>query len=691
MGGILLSSFSHEFSLPLSNPVIVFLVLLTIVLLVTIILNRIRVPSIIGLIFAGIIIGPFGLNLISNDATMQMFSTIGLMYIMFTAGLELDFNDFRIHQNKSLLFGALTFMFPLLIGYPVCRFGLGYESLTSFLTASMFSTHTLLSYPIVSRMGVSKNQAVAITVGGTIFTDVVVLIILTIVTTGGQSGLPFSFWLRLIVSLAVFSVIVFLFIPKLARWFFQKIGDDKYSHYIFVLFILFLCGFLAEMGGLEAIIGAFAAGLALNQLIPHSSALMNRIDFFGNALFIPIFLISVGMIVNLSVVMDGWNTIKVALVLTLVALIGKYVAAFFTQKIFHYSASQRNLIFGLSSSHAAATLAIIITGFQAGILDNYILNGTIILILLTCVVSSVVTQKAARKIVLEQKDGQLTKSFMGKFAQEKILVSIANPSNIGHLIDFAFFIKDKKSENPISLLGVVPNNIEAEKNIINFRRELEESVNSAIAAELKVDIITTIDHNIPDGIVRTARETMADIVIMGWPGRMGLLERWIGDKVETTIKKLDKNLFICHLEKPLITHNRILVISPPLAEREYGFELWVNKIATLSQELSAPILHLGHPDTHKTISNQKNIKNLFTFQTFTDWTEPLECKSFIKPDDLLIVVSAHPGYISYLSILDDLPTRLENNFPNYNRVVIYPQQYTPEHLLDDEHPIFTPV
>jgi Kef-type K+ transport systems, membrane components len=251
---------------------------------------------------------------------------------------------------------------------------------------------------------------------------------------------------------------------------------------------------------------------------------MNRIDFFGNALFIPIFLISVGMIVNLSVVMDGWNTIKVALVLTLVALIGKYVAAFFTQKIFHYSASQRNLIFGLSSSHAAATLAIIITGFHAGILDDYILNGTIILILLTCVVSSVVTQKAAREIALQQNNGQLTKSFMGTFAQEKILVSIANPPNIGHLIDFAFFIKDKKSENPISLLGVVSNNIEAEKNIIHFRRELQESVNSGIAAELKVDIITTIDHNIPDGIVRTARETMADIVFMGWPGKMGLFE-----------------------------------------------------------------------------------------------------------------------------------------------------------------------
>ena len=686
---LFITNFSQNFALPLSNPVIVFMVLLLIVLLAPILLNKIHIPSIIGLIISGIIIGPFGLNLIPNDGVMQMFSTIGLMYIMFTAGLELDFNEFRINQNKSLIFGVFTFIVPLLIGYPVCHYILGYGPLTSFLTASMFSTHTLISYPIVSRMGVSKNQAVAITVGGTIFTDAAVLIILAIVTTGGQGGLSFSFLLRLIVSLAIFSAIVFFVIPKLARIFFRKIGDDKYLHYVFVLFILFLCGFFAQMGGLEPIIGAFAAGLALNQLIPHSSALMNRIDFFGNALFIPIFLISVGMIVDLSVIRDGWNTLKVAFSLTIVALAGKYFAALFTQKVFGYTIDQRNLIFGLSSSHAAATLAIIITGFNAGILDDYILNGTIILILITCVISSIVTQKASRQIALQQNEGALSISTMGKFAQEKILVSIANPNNIGHLIEFALLIKDKKSENSISLLGVVPNDVEAEKNIINFRRALQNSVSAALAAETKVDIITTIDHNISDGIVRTARETMADIVIMGWPGKIGLLEKWMGYNVEKTIKKMDRNLFMCYFENPLVTHNRIVIISPPLAEMEYGFELWVRKIVELSQELSAPILHIGHPNTHKVISEQKTIESLFTFMPLEKWDEPNEYKDFIKKDDLIVIVSAHVGYISYVSSLDSLPTRIENVFQHFNRVVIYPQQYTPKHLLDDQHPIFT--
>lgn len=679
-----------DFALPLHDPILVFLVLLAIVLFIPSLFKRINLPSIIGLIIAGILVGPYGFNILSNDSGMEMFSTIGLMYIMFTAGLELDFNEFVANRNKSLIFGFFTFILPLLIGYPVCRYVLGYDQMPAFLTASMFSTHTLVSYPIVSRMGVSKNQAVAITVGGTIFTDAAVLIILAIITSANDGALNSGFWIKLIVSLILFSIIVFLFIPKLAKWFFQKVEDDKYSHYIFVLFILFVCGFLAELGGLEPIIGAFAAGLALNRLIPHTSALMNRIDFFGNALFIPIFLVSVGMIVDVKVVLTGWGTLIVALVLTCVAIMGKWLAAFFTQKAFKYSVSQRGLIFGLSSSHAAATLAIIIVGYHAGILDEYILNGTIILILITCIISSLATQRAAKQLVLEEEES-LTPGAFGNYAQEKILVAIANPANIGYLVDLALLIKDPKSPNPVSLMGVVPNSVEAEKNIIKFRQKLQESVIDASAAEMNVDIITTIDYNIPNGIVRTARETMADIVIMGWPGeKTGFIEKLLGDKVDATIRSLDKNLFICHLEKPLISNSRIVVISPPLAEKEYGFNVWLRKVVKLAQELSLPIVHVGHPDTQKIIADQKDIKNLFVFIPFTDWNNPVSWATYIKEGDLIILVSAHRGYISYIMGLDHFPTRLETLFPHHNRIVIYPQQHTPNVLLEADHPIFTP-
>lgn len=685
-----LSDIEHLFALPLGNPVIVFAVLLLIILIAPFILKRFNIPSLIGLIIAGIIVGPHGFNIIGDDAGIQMFSMIGLMYIMFIAGLELDLNEFKLNKNKSLVFGFYTFIIPMVIGYPIVHFVLGYNPLASFLTASMFSTHTLVAYPIVSRMRVSKNQAVAITVGGTILTDAAVLVILAIITSAHSGVLTSSFWIRLVLSLIIFSIIVFFLVPKIAKWFFQKVDDDKYSHYIFILFILFFCGLLAELGGLEPIIGAFAAGLALNRLIPHTSALMNRIDFFGNALFIPIFLISVGMIVDVSVVFNGWNTLIVAVVLTIVAVIGKWIAAYLSQKSFRYSVAQRNLIFGLSSAHAAATLAIIIVGYQAGILDEYILNGTIILILLTCIIASMATQKASRQIALKEKDGPLTASDLGSFAQEKILIPIANPSNIGYLVDLANLMKDKKSVNSVSILGVVPNNEEAEKNIVVFRRELQESINTATAAEQNVDIITTIDHNIPNGIVRIARETMADIVIMGWPGKVGLLERLLGDKVDTTIKNLGKNLFICHLQRPLVTHQRLVVISPELAEKEYGFKLWLRKIVELSRELTLPIVHFGDAETQKIISEQKSIKNLFVFKSFKTGGDPMSCGDEIRENDLIILISAHPGYISYNDALDHLPTRLEARFPNHNRIVVYPQQDLPTGLLATDHPIFIP-
>jgi Kef-type K+ transport system membrane component KefB len=325
-----------------------------------ILLRKLNIPGIIGLIIAGVVIGPYGLNILEKNSAIDLFSTIGLLYIMFIAGLELDMNEFKSNRNKSLLFGFFTFIIPLGIGFPVCFYLLGYDFNASFLTASMFATHTLVAYPIVSKLGVSKNQAVAITVGGTILTDTAVLIILAVIMGNSQGNLNSEFWIRLGVSLAIFSAIMFLIIPRIAKWFFRKLESEKHSHYIFVLSMVFLAAFLAEVAGVEPIIGAFVAGLALNKLIPHSSALMNRIEFIGNSLFIPFFLISVGMLVDISVILSGPTALIVAGTLSVVALFGKWFAALFTQLIFKYSKAQRQLIFGLSSAHAAATLAVIV-------------------------------------------------------------------------------------------------------------------------------------------------------------------------------------------------------------------------------------------------------------------------------------------------------------------------------------------
>lgn len=682
----------HEFELPLQNLVLVFSLILFIILLSPILLKKLNIPGIIGLIIAGVVIGPYGANILERSTAIDLFSTIGLLYIMFIAGLELDMNDFKANRNKSLLFGFFTFIIPLSVGFPVCFYLLGYDFNASFLTASMFATHTLVAYPIVSKLGVSKNQAVAITVGGTILTDTAVLIILAVIMGNSQGNLNQEFWIRLGISLAIFSAIMFLIIPRIAKWFFRKLESEKHSHYIFVLSVVFFAAFLAEVAGVEPIIGAFVAGLALNKLIPHSSALMNRIEFIGNSLFIPFFLISVGMLVDVSVILSGPTALIVAGTLSVVALFGKWLAAWFTQLVFKYTKAQRQLIFGLSSAHAAATLAVILVGYKAGILDDNILNGTIILILVTCVIASFATEKAAKIIVIESEEDTNSILSTNGAQSEHILLPIANVENIEKLLEFSIFIKDKKSINPVSILSVVSNNNEAEINILKARNKLEEYVKQASASETHVNIITTIDHNTASGIARISREIMADIIILGWPRRAGLLDKLIGEKMDSILSNTDKTTFICHLEMPLVLHKRIVIAAPSLSEHEYGFELWVTKIARLAQELSIPMHLYGHETTQKAI--EKHFKDAkltasITMHSYVDWDNTLVLSENIRPDDLFVLASARRGATSYVGALENLPAKLEKHFPSNSRLVIYPQQFNHNYTgerYDDMYP-----
>jgi len=677
--------FIHEFQLPLKNPVLIFSLILFIILLSPILLKRLNVPGIIGLIISGVIIGPHGLNILAKNSAVDLFSTIGLLYIMFIAGLELDMNEFKANRNKSIVFGFFTFIIPLAIGFPVCYYLLQYNFDASFLTASMFATHTLVAYPIVSKLGISKNQAVAITVGGTILTDTAVLIILAVIMGKSQGTLNQEFWVQLGVSLTIFSIIMFLIIPRIAKWFFRKLESEKHSHYIFVLSVVFFAAFLAEVAGVEAIIGAFVAGLALNKLIPHSSALMNRIEFIGNALFIPFFLISVGMLVDISVLFSGPMAWIIAITLSVVAILGKWMAAKMTQFVFRYSKAQGKLIFGLSGAHAAATLAVILVGYEAKILDENILNGTIILILITCIVASLATEKAAKKIILETEEDPAALLQADHIKNEHILIPIANIENLEKLLELSIFIKDKKSVNPISVLSVVSNNEEAELKIVNARNKLESFVKTASAAETKINIITTIDHNAISGISRISREIMADLIIREWPIKTGFLDKLVGESVDSVLTSTEKNTFICYLNKPLVLHKRIIIAAPPLCEHEIGFELWVTKLSRLSQELSIPVHLYCNSTTGKAVSKTMAIAKLpipFSLIPFDDWDDFLILARNIQENDLFVLISARKGTASYTQVLDNLPAKLEKHFAANSRVIIFPQQHKTQEGLE---------
>src|SRR5687767_2942208 len=352
-----------DFSLPLSNPVIIFSLVLFIILFAPILFNRIKIPHIIGLIIAGVIVGPYGLNLLLRDSSIVLFGTVGLLYIMFTAGLEIDLEEFRKNRFKSLVFGLFTFIIPMLLGTFAGYYFLRFSLPSSLLLASMFASHTLLAYPITSKYGISRIRSVTLTIGGTIITDIFALLVLATVTGMTKGEIGSAFWFRLAIASFLFGCIIFFLFPVIARWFFKNFNDNI-SQYIFVLAMVFLGAFLAEAAGLEAIIGAFLSGLALNRFIPHSSPLMNRIEFVGNALFIPFFLISVGMLVDFKVLFKGLGALKVAGVMITVAVATKFVAAWITQKTFRLLADERRMIFGLSNSHAAATLAVVLVGYN---------------------------------------------------------------------------------------------------------------------------------------------------------------------------------------------------------------------------------------------------------------------------------------------------------------------------------------
>jgi Kef-type K+ transport system membrane component KefB len=662
---------SRQFDLPFTNPVLIFSLLLFIILIAPILLGKIKIPGIVGFIIAGILIGPNGFNILKKNSAIELFSTIGLLYIMFIAGIELDLAEFKKKKHKSFVFGFLTFAIPILIGFPVCYYLLHYSMLTSILTASMFATHTLVAYPIVNKFGIAKNEAVAVTVGGTILTDTAVLIILAIIMGSVQGKLDSSFFMQLAISLSIFTATVFIVIPKIAKWFFTKLESEKTSHYIFVLSVVFFSAFLAQLAGIEPIIGAFVAGLALNRLIPHSSILMNRIEFVGNALFIPFFLISVGMIVDLRVLFKGPDALIIAGSLTMVALVGKYLSARFTQWIFKYTRNQRLLIFGLSSAHAAATLAIILVGYQAKIIDDNILNGTIILILVTCVVASFATEKASRRIVSAE---EVTNPEISN--AENILIPIADFNNMEAMLDLAVLFRDKDSSEPIHLLSVVPDSVNAQANLLTARKKLHDSVKYASGNGTDIEVIATLDHNVSSGVLRIAKEKCANIIITGWPRKANVIDKFLGDKSAALIENSEADLFILSLNKPITVLKSIHLVCPPAYLMEKTMTVWLAKVCKLSTELSLSVTCYCDIATREHIEHFLRISKCsvsFRYDETEVWKEWKMLKSRITADDFMIVVLDRKVETTYLLSLTHTQHKLEQLFETQTKLLIYPQ------------------
>jgi Kef-type K+ transport system membrane component KefB len=665
-----------DVSLPLKDPIPIFSLVLFIILLAPIILRKFRIPSIIGLILAGMAIGEHGFEII-DKGSIDLFGKAGLLYIMFLAGLELDMTEFRKNRHRSMVFGALTFFIPLILGYFVCTYLLHFNFMATLLISSMFATHTLVAYPLASRLGITKNEAVTVAVGGTIITDTAVLLILAVITGATTGHLDTTFWVRLGVSLTIFATIILWLMPMLGRWFFKKIKDDKTSHFIFVLALVFSAAFLAELAGVEGIIGAFLAGLALNQLIPHTSPLMNRIEFTGNALFIPFFLISVGMLVDLRVLLKGPEALIIAGSLTIMALFSKWLAAFFTQLAFKYTPTQRNVIFGLSSAHAAATIAVILIGYNMGLVDEHVLNGTVVLILITCMVSSFVTESAGRKLAIDEtsRKPELPE------AAERILVPIANPNRLEWLLDFAVMIKDAHTETPIYPLAVVQDDEEAKEKVHLTNKMMEAAVIHAAATESKVQVVTRVDLNVSDGIARATKELQITDVVLGWTDKTSTTDRLFGSIFGTTLdnvlQSVWETVYVCDFHYPLSTTKKMVLILPKNTQFEIGFSHYLQKMILLAKQAGARLLVCCNEKTQEIVAAyvaQSKVSVELTFKTFENVEDFLVLSREITRNDLLVVVTARRSTLSHNPYLESIPAKLSRHFRENNVILLYPEQ-----------------
>jgi len=659
--------------LPFKEPVIVFTILITIILIAPIVFKKLRIPGIVGLIISGIIIGPHGMNLVEFGESIKLLSMAGMLYLMFLVGLDLNSRDLLRNRKKSFAFGALTFFIPFLSGFILAYFILSYNLLASLLTASIFSTHTLISFPIASRLGITKSEAVTVTIGGTIITDLGALILLAFISAATEGSYNLIFWIRIILSISVFSFLILWGIPKVSKWFFKNLESDSGSQYIFVLAILFISGLLAKVAGIEPIIGAFLAGLAMNRLIPHTSALMNRISFIGNNFFIPIFLISVGLMVNLTFIFTDKGVLLLAVTMVFVAVISKFFASWILQFIYKYSNIERQVIFGLSVSRAAAIISVVVVGYNLKLIGLDILDGAILIILVSCFMGSYITERFGRKLAIIESQKKPVKVV----SLERILVPVSNPATIEGLIDFAILIREQNPEQPVYMLSVVPDDAFAEEQILKNNKMFESAISHAAAADTQVSLVSRVDLNVANGISRAAKELMVNKIVLGWNGKITTTNFFFGSIIDNLTGSTEQMVMVVKVSKPLNTTNRIVVSIPENAECETGFNAWLNLLKIIALRTSSALVFSGLEKSLSDIQgffNAESVNLEIEYQASISSHPIVDHAKTVNMQDLYVVIAARRRTLSYCHYFEHMPRDLARYYEHKNFIIIYPEQ-----------------
>ena len=671
---------------PITDPTLIFFVVLLMILLSPIIMGRLRIPHIIGMVLAGVIVGKYGLNILERDASFELFGRVGLYYIMFLAGLEMDMEGLKKNRTRVIVFGLLTFLVPFAMTYFMGVSLLSYTPLAALLLSAIMASNTLISYPIVGRYGLTRHTSSTLSVGSSMMALFMALIVMASIVNSFQGEGGIGFWVLFVVKFFVYSIGLILVIPRLTRWFLRRYSDAV-MQFIFILAVVFLSAALSDAVGLEGIFGAFLSGLILNRFIPRVSPLMNRIEFTGNALFIPYFLIGVGMLINVRLLFQGTHILWVVFCLVLFGTLGKAVAAYLAAGVFRMPRLAGHMMFGLTSAHAAGAIAMVMVGRRLEIspgvylFGDEVLNGIVIMILFTCVISTVVTEWAAQRLRLkEKKEPELVKTVN----DEKILIPVKYPEYADNLVSMATMMRNPKLKRELVALNVVYDDVNMRRNQAEGQQLLEHLRHLASASDVPMTTQVRIAANIANGIKHAFKEFQASEILMGLHFHHNISKGFWGEFTRSLYNGLSRQIIITRIMQPLNTVRRIQVIVPSRAEFEPGFYRWLERLARMTENLECRIIFHGRKDTLQLINEY--IHNNFAsvraeYVPMKHWNELPDLATKVSKDHLFVIVTARKGTISYKSAMERLPDEVNRYFKGKTLMIIFPDQYGNE--MDD--------
>lgn len=678
---------------PITDPTLIFFVVLLTILFAPIIMGKLRIPHIIGMVLAGMLIGKYGLNILERDSSFELFGRVGLLYIMFLAGLEMDLESVKKNSKRILIFGLLSFLIPFVLTFVMASWLLNYSPQASFLLGCIMAANTLIAYPIVGRYGLQRDSSVMLSVGASMLSLFLSLVMLAALVASHEENTNVWFWLFFLLKFCGFIAACILIIPRLTRYFLRRYSDQV-MQFIFVLSVMFLSAAASEAAGVEGIVGAFISGLILNRYIPHVSPLMNRIEFIGNALFIPYFLIGVGMLIRISSLFTSWHMVWIVALIVFFGTFGKAVAAYVSSLLFRLPKSAGHMMFGLTSAHAAGGIAMVMVGMRLEVtpgtylINDEILNGVVIMILVTCVISSLMTAHAAQQIVLKGNSQQLSASSQ-KNDDEKILLCVKYPEIAPQLLELAIMVRNQKLNRGLVALNVVYDDSNAPANREKGLRLLERLEQQASASEVKIQKQVRLATNIANGIKHAFREYSGSEIIMGMHVHTEVNPKFWGDFIQSLYNGLNRQIILSRFVQPLNTLRRIQVVVPSRAEFEPGFHRWLERLSRLAENLDCRIQFYGRNESLELIREFINnlhhgVRAEYTFMAH--WNELPQIAETIKEDHLFVVITARKGTISYKNALERLPNELMKHFAGKNLMIIFPDQYG-EHK--DERMTFT--